>query len=395
MKIVFLLPGNIVAGGVYVAYQQAHYLAAAGYDVTIVFASTDHGLDVRGYPGFALETRALHEVIDRQTRFDVVLATWWETFYEMFAINAERHFYFCQSDERRFYASRADFEVPFVEKTYCDPRVGIVTEARWIHHWLEDTYGATVEYAPNGIDTTQFHGGVTPLTPRGDRLRVLIEGPGSVAHKRVDLAYRVASRIPNIELWYVSNDGVVHPSWRLTRTFKHVAFQDMPAIYASCDILLKLSTVEGFFGPPLEMMACGGSVIVTKVTGHDEYIRPDQNALAVELDDEEAAHRALVRLVGDPTLRRRLATAGMATAQAMDWRDRSPLFAKAVQRLCERTQPMPAAARADYLVLDRLRQRASRHERRQAKLLSWPPVRALQALNSWKGTWLTRGRFLR
>jgi len=252
-----------------------------------------------------------------------------------------------------------------------------------------------VEYAPNGIDTTQFHPGVTPLTPRGDRLRVLIEGPGSVAHKRVDLAYRVASRIPNIELWYVSNDGVVHPSWRLTRTFKHVAFQDMPAIYASCDILLKLSTVEGFFGPPLEMMACGGSVIVTKVTGHDEYIRPDQNALAVELDDEEAAHRALVRLVGDPTLRRRLATAGMATAQAMDWRDRSPLFAKAIQRLCERTQPMPAAARADYLVLDRLRQRASRHERRQAKLLSWPPVRALQALNNWKGTWLTRGRFLR
>jgi len=395
MKIAFLLPGNIVAGGVYVAYQQAHHLASTGHDVTIVFASTDYGLDVRGYPGFALETRALAEVVERRARFDVAVATWWETFYEMFAVDADRHFYFCQSDERRFYPSRGDFDVPFVEKTYCDPRVGIVTEARWIQHWLEDTYGATVEYAPNGIDTARFHPRVAPLAPRDGRLRVLIEGPASVAHKRVDLAYRVASRIPNIELWYVSNDGVVPPSWRLTRTFKHVAFQDMPAIYASCDILLKLSTVEGFFGPPLEMMACGGSVIVTKVTGHDEYIRPDQNALAVELDDEPAAYRALQRLVEDPALRRRLSTAGVATAQAMDWRDRSPLFAKAVQRLYERTQPMPPAARADYLVLDRLRQRASRHERRQARLLAWPLVRALKALNDWTETWRRRSGFQR
>ena len=45
----------------------------------------------------------------------------------------------------------------------------------------------------------------------------------------------------------------------------------MYEIYNQCDVLLKMSKVEGVFGPPLEMMACGGTCVVGNVSGYDEY----------------------------------------------------------------------------------------------------------------------------
>jgi O-antigen biosynthesis protein len=383
MKIAFLLPANVIAGGAYVAYRQAHYLAENGHEVTVAFSSLAQGRDVEHYPDFSLPTYGIGELVVARRRFDVVVATWWETFYDMFAIEADRYLYFCQSDERRFYDVATHFELPFVERTYCDPRIGVITEAQWILEWLERDYGATVEYAPNGIDTTLFRPDVTPHAPRGPRVRVLIEGPGKTPHKRVDLAFRVARRLRDSEVWYASSDGFVDPSWRCDRVFKHVSLQSMPAIYASCDVLLKLSTVEGVFGPPLEMMACGGTAVVSKVTGYSEYIRHGENALVVELDDEDAASRALTRLIEDPALRARLSAAGLATARMMDWRDRSPLFEKGLMRLLERTRPLPQAAKVEYRLLDELRRRSNRHEAKQTELLNWAPLRVWTRARRW------------
>ena len=53
-------------------------------------------------------------------------------------------------------------------------------------------------------------------------------------------------------------------------------------IYRSCDVIVKLSYVEGMFGPPLEMFHCGGTSIVYDVTGHDEYIVHGKNGLVAK-----------------------------------------------------------------------------------------------------------------
>lgn len=60
-----------------------------------------------------------------------------------------------------------------------------------------------------------------------------------------------------------------------------------PEIYRSCDVIVKLSYIEGMFGPPLEMFHCGGTAIVYDVTGHDEYIVHEKNALVVKTDDDK------------------------------------------------------------------------------------------------------------
>src|SRR5437870_2939255 len=124
MRIAFVLASNSTAGGIYVAYRQAHHLRDAGHDVTIVFVSAAGGTEVTFYPGFSLKVALLRDLIRASTTFDVVIATWWETFYEMFRLRAEHYLYFVQSDERRFYPSPDAFEVPFVERTYTNRNVG-------------------------------------------------------------------------------------------------------------------------------------------------------------------------------------------------------------------------------------------------------------------------------
>jgi glycosyltransferase involved in cell wall biosynthesis len=360
MRIAFILPANVIRGGIFVAYQQAHHLASQGHEVSILFVSGQAGLKVGHYPGFSLKTELLQAAVENDQEYDVIFATWWETYYEMFMLRSHHYLYFCQSDERRFYPSRTSFEVPFVEKTYCNKKIGIVTEAKWIKDWLQNDYGLMVEYAPNGIDNQLFNPNVKPLEPKGKALRVLIEGSGALPYKRVDLAFRVANRIKEIEVWYISTGGIDQPHWEFTRKFAGVPYGEMPSIYRSCDILLKLSTVEGFFGPPLEMMACGGTAVVTKVTGFDEYIQDEVNALAVGLDDEEATYRALTRLVEDADLRMKLSHNAIATAQSMDWKDRSPLFEQAMSRLIERTSAISIQERTEIRVMNELRKQSAR-----------------------------------
>jgi O-antigen biosynthesis protein len=361
VKIAFLLPANFIGGGLYVAYQHAHYLASRGHNVTVVFLSDAMGTRVTHFPRFSLPVRLLREVVDSGAHFDLVISGWWECCYAMFSIAADHYMHFIQGDDQEVVAQhqggRAADQLPFIERAFSDPCIGYLVVAKWLKDRHENHADVCVEYAPNGIDTSLFHPSVRPLAPRGERVRLLIEGPGSIPYKRVGMAFRVARRIPEIEIWYVSGDGVVDPAWECHRTFRAVSLQDMPAIYASCDILLKLSVLEGFFGPPLEMMACGGTAVVAKVRGHEEYVVDGNNALAVDLDDEEGAYQALRRLVEDRELLGRLCREGERTAKALDWSNRCPRFEEAVHRLLRRVPPMSRSDRALYPILDALRRK--------------------------------------
>ena len=123
----------------------------------------------------------------------------------------------------------------------------------------------------------------------------------------------------DVEIWIVSSLGRPPKHWRCDRYFEQVPMSQMRHIYSSCDLLLKLSRVEGFFGPPMEMMACGGSVVVGRVTGLDEYIQDGVNALVVDPESPEEATTAVRRLIEDPALRASLVRAGLQTAGAWRW----------------------------------------------------------------------------
>ena len=375
MKIAILLPVNGISGGLYVAYQHGHYLVNRGHEVTIAFLNNALGTQVTHFRDFSLPTCLVQDLVDRDSHFDAIISGWWECFYAMFRIEADHYLHFIQGDDRESvrqqYGTRFPSDLPFIERAFSDSRVGYIVVAQWLKTMLEKSAELHIECAPNGIDTSLFNPIVRPLVPRGKKIRVLIEG-GSVPFKRVDMAFRVASRIPDIEIWHVSGDGILDPGWKSNRTFQRVRQDEMPAIYASCDILLKLSVVEGFFGPPLEMMACGGTAVVSRVRGHEEYVVDGFNALTVPLDDVEGAYRALCKLIEDRDLRSRLSQEGIRTAKALDWSRRCPQFEEAILRLIGRVPPILRADRALHLAIAQLRddnlQKTQRFEQQLADI---------------------------
>jgi hypothetical protein len=92
----------------------------------------------------------------------------------------------------------------------------------------------------------------------------------------------------------------------------------MKRIYSSCDVLLKLSRVEGFqasAGDDGVRWAC----VVGWARGYDEYIVPDYNALVVDPLDIAGARASVKRLIEDKELRARLIRNGKETAAAWRW----------------------------------------------------------------------------
>ncbi|MGA9868842.1 MAG: hypothetical protein WBQ75_20635, partial [Acetobacteraceae bacterium] len=95
--------------------------------------------------------------------------------------------------------------------------------------------------------------------------------------------------------------------------------------------IVKLSYVEGMFGPPLEMFHCGGTAIVYAVTGHDEYIRHGVNALVADIDDDAAVVGYLRDLLAEPRLLTALQQGALRTAaQWPSWDDGGRCFADAI-----------------------------------------------------------------
>jgi glycosyltransferase involved in cell wall biosynthesis len=120
-------------------------------------------------------------------------------------------------------------------------------------------------------------------------------------------------------VWCVSASGRPETDWKCDKFFTKVPFGKMRHIYSSCDILLKMSRVESFAYPPLEMMACGGTAVVGKVTGIEEYIVNGYNALVVDQGDIQGAHNALKILIEDEKLRNELIENGKKTAEKFRW----------------------------------------------------------------------------
>jgi glycosyltransferase involved in cell wall biosynthesis len=356
-----------ISGGTYVIVQHAAYLHDQGYDVTLAVQEP-----------FKAQTLAWHDRTSRlrcvpidaakAEAFDLVIATWWKTAFELQHFNAPRHAYFVQSIESRFYP---EAEVPLralVDATYRFP-LACVTEAVWIRDYLQSGFGHAAALVRNGIRKDVYRPGgpaVAPRAPSGQP-RVLVEGHFGVAFKNTALGVRLAREAGAQDIWLLTGSPV---SWvpGVSRVFSRVPMVTTPEIYRSCDILVKLSTVEGMFGPPLEIFHCGGTAIVFDVTGHDEYIVHGKNACVVHRGDMDGVVATLRRLFDDRAELARLQDGARQTAEAWaSWDESSAAF-------CDWVDAALAGPTVDRAVLAELTERAFADYARdeQARLASVP-----------------------
>lgn len=314
-KIGFLLGSLGISGGAAVVLRHVSMLIEQGHDAFVI--TVDDAGDIAWFGNPAIRVYRLNQ-LDRcgVDNIDMLFATFWTTAELMKRIPARRKLYFVQSDERLFYEEQAVRAQ--VAETYRGD-YEYVAIARWICDMLRNEFGRPhVHYVPNGIDLQMFHPD-SPLEKRNpQRLRILIEGPISVPFKGVAEAWEAVSGL-DCELWIVSSSGRPEAHWRYDRFFESVDHSQMRQIYASCDVLLKMSKVESFAYPPLEAMACGCVVVLGEVRGGIEYAEHEINVLKVGSGNVVQARAAVQRLIDDEGLRKRLQEAGFETARAWSW----------------------------------------------------------------------------
>lgn len=350
MKIAFFLGSVDISGGTYVVYQHAMFAKAAGHDVTIVVLYPYSDSQMGWHPA-TRQLRFIPIAALGDERFDLAIATWWKTATELHLINAAQYGYFVQSIESRFYP---EHELPLrelVDSTY-DLQLPTVTEATWIRQYLGERHGAHAELVRNGIrkDLYTEHGqAIEPRPPRG-KLRVLVEGPFGVHFKNVGKTLKVVRGSRCDSTWLLSSTAL---NWYpgVDRLFSRVPIESVPAIYRSCDVIVKLSFVEGMFGPPLEMFHCGGTAIVFDVSGHDEYIVNGTNALVLRKGDYAGVRDAINRLSNDWQELERLKQGARETARSWpDWETSSLQFERVLVDMLER----PAVSRSELAERNRI-----------------------------------------
>lgn len=341
MKVGFLLGWPQISGGSYVIYEHASRLKGFGHELTVI--TKDHiTLDKYSWHP-AAETLDWLSLADAEKKqFDMVIATWWESPFLLHRLTAGHYVYFVQSIESRFWPTadpkdhdtrENDLGKLLCESTYSF-NIPVITEARWIQEYLSAHYNHHAFLVRNGIRKdiyTSEGAAVSPSLSQG--IRVLVEGPVDVFHKNVPKSIELCRQAGIDDVWLLTSSeidsfpGVDH-------VFSCIPVHDTPAIYRSCDVLVKLSYIEGMFGPPLEMFHCGGTAIVYNVTGHDEYIVHGQNSYVVEKDNTDQVIFYLQQLKNDPDELNRLKAGARETAADWhDWSESSKEFAQSLETI--------------------------------------------------------------
>lgn len=125
---------------------------------------------------------------------------------------------------------------------------------------------------------------------------------------------------------------------------RFVARADMPAMYASHDIFVLPSLVEGMPLSLLEAMASGMPVVTTKTGGMLDMIADGVDGLLVAPADAEALAAAAERVVKSAELRSRIGRAARERVRRQTWSDVVGKLEKVLERAATNARPETAVA---------------------------------------------------
>lgn len=330
MKIAFLVGSPAISGGTYVIFEHATRNKTRDNDVYIITENKVKKEDILWHPE-AKKLKYLTYNEASKIEFDIVVATWWKTVYEAYRIKAKKYIYFVQSIESKFYPKSEKNLVWLAEATYLLP-LDIITEATWIKEYLEKSYNRNVKLVHNGIrkDIYTLDG---ETYDKCNGLRVLIEGPIDASFKNVPKTVSLALESKADEIWLLTSSDLKQYKG-VDRVFSKVPITDVAKIYRSCDVIVKLSYVEGMFGPPLEMFHCGGTAITYDVTGYNEYLINEYNSFVVKTDDDDRVIQRINELKENKKLLEKLKLNAIKTAEKwIGWPESSKRFGQTLKEL--------------------------------------------------------------
>jgi glycosyltransferase involved in cell wall biosynthesis len=171
-----------------------------------------------------------------------------------------------------------------------------------------------------GIDLSEF----SPAPDRGDESSAEILSVGALHRRKgnvvlLDAFARVLAAVPEARLTIAGDGeerlflerraeelGVAHA----VRFLGAVEHDRLPQLYAGADVFCLPSFAEGLPVVLMEAMSTGVPVVATSIMGVPELVRDGESGLLVPPARADALAEALIRLLRDPELRRRLAAEG-------------------------------------------------------------------------------------
>lgn len=303
MRIVYLAPRLIVAGGIRVIIEHVNRLGARGHECHIVVH--DESPPELDWLETTAELHALSELPALAADSDAVVATAWFTAYDVNSLpSGPKKCYLVQGQETVFLpgdpqgqaAVEATFRLPFE----------FITVSSYLVDYLKE-HDVRASLALNGVDFDRFFPDPDPFPRTDDRPRVLVEGDSRQPWKRVRETIACLAGLP-IEIW-TFDPGEDAPRG----SHRHFTAPDQDTIrriYSSCDVLAKGSVLEGFGYGPAEAMACRTAVATLDYRGGKDVCVNGKTALVAPPDDFRALRKAVERLLADEPLRTRLARAG-------------------------------------------------------------------------------------
>jgi glycosyltransferase involved in cell wall biosynthesis len=322
MRVAFLVPSLEPSGGVLTVVQHARLLRErAGIDAAVVVErDAPAAVHTAGVPVLGVDAAL-------EATWEVAVATWWTTWAAATELRASRRVLFLQGLDERFYAMAEPFERLGASLALASADEVIAVSEHLRRVVAAARPGARCHVVRNGLDRGVFVPGETssdrdalevgePTSSRDEALRVLVEGQPGLALKGVDDALAaVGAMRARAEVTLVALDPPATRDMRVHRVVGGLDAPSMASLYASSDVLVKLSRSEGLGLPPLEAAATGTPSVVTPYGGHEDWLRHGVNGVLVGFDDPEGTGAWLDALARDRDLRDRLGAGALHTAR--------------------------------------------------------------------------------
>jgi glycosyltransferase involved in cell wall biosynthesis len=165
---------------------------------------------------------------------------------------------------------------------------------------------------PNGVDTRRFH---PDACLRSDVPTVLFVGTWGGRKRGAQLARifceQVRSRVPDAELWMVTQDAPAEPGEGI-RVLGRLSDEELTKAYAGAWAFCLPSTYEGFGIPYAEALASGLPVLSTPNVGALFVLDGGRAGVLTELENLGSA---VVKMLTDQRWREGLAAAGLSRSR--------------------------------------------------------------------------------
>ena len=198
---------------------------------------------------------------------------------------------------------------------------------------------------PDAVDTDRFNPGVTPASGFSvSGKKVLFIGrfePRKGLPELLAAFPLVRQAVPDAVLLVAGTGPLEHQSRRLARELGiadaveflgYVTDERLPSLYAACDVYCSPALGGESFGIVLlEAMATGKAVVASSISGYRQVVDDGRNGLLFSPDDPAGLARAIIRVLTDAALRKRLEENARQHALEYSW----PVVVRQVESLCE------------------------------------------------------------